>query len=34
VARFEALTVDELRAVVAHEFGHYKNRTGPLTRTV
>src|SRR5262249_34175193 len=31
---FEGLTIDELRAVLAHEFGHYKNRTGPITRTV
>ena len=31
---FDVLTVDELRAVVAHEFGHNANRTGPITRTV
>jgi Zn-dependent protease with chaperone function len=31
---FEVLTIDELRAVVAHEFGHSANRTGPITRTV
>ena len=31
---FEALTIGELRAVVAHEFGHNANRTGPITRTV
>jgi Zn-dependent protease with chaperone function len=31
---FDELTVDELRAVVAHEFGHYANRTGPITTTV
>ena len=28
------LTVGELRAIVAHEFGHHRNRTGPITRTV
>lgn len=31
---FEALTIGELRAVVAHEFGHHANRTGPITTTV
>ena len=31
---FEELTVDELRAIVAHEFGHNANRTGPITQTV
>jgi Zn-dependent protease with chaperone function len=31
---FEVLTVSELRAVIAHEFGHQANRTGPITRTV
>ena len=31
---FEVLTVDELRAVLAHEFGHFANQAGPITRTV
>jgi Zn-dependent protease with chaperone function len=31
---FEVLTVSELRAVVAHEFGHRANRAGPITQTV
>jgi Zn-dependent protease with chaperone function len=31
---FEMLTVGELRSVVAHEFGHARNRTGPITHTV
>jgi Zn-dependent protease with chaperone function len=31
---FESLTIGELRAVVAHEFGHFANRAGPITATV
>jgi Zn-dependent protease with chaperone function len=31
---FDVLTVDELRAIVAHEFGHHANRAGPITRMV
>jgi Zn-dependent protease with chaperone function len=30
---FEILTVSELRAVLAHEFGHSLNNAGPITRT-
>jgi Zn-dependent protease with chaperone function len=31
---FDVLTVDELRAIVAHEFGHHANRAGPITTMV